>query len=259
MTSIVKQKDRGMQRLLDRLGKNFQVSIGLHEAEGALPHKQHERTFNAIDKAGKALQKFEGMAEGGKASREARLQKALAKFDARPMPKTAKARSRRAVRRALMVSKGAEMTTREMRGHFGAAGAERDLHRWRAQRARNIERFGDKKRAVPSLIEIATFHEFGFGVPRRSFIADWFDQNEMQAGKVLRKLAGNHVAGKEDLKTSLTKFSTWAVGQVQARIAAGIAPPLAPSTIRQKQGKTVPLINTGQLRSSIRGRVKIQK
>lgn len=259
MTSEIKDIDHGLQRLLDRLGKKFMVTVGVHEAEGVVPHKQQERSFNAIDKAGKLLQRHEGSAEKGKVSREARLAKQLAKFDARPQPKTAAARSRRAVRRALIVSKGQEMTAREIRGHIGATNAEADLNRYRAQRARNIARFGDKKRAAPALIDVAGFHEFGLGVPRRSFIADWFDANEQTAHKTLRKLCGNHVQGKEDLKTSLTKFSVWAVGQIQDRIAAGIQPPLAPSTRRQKKGKAVPLINTGQLRSSIRGRVRIEK
>lgn len=260
MTSEVKVIDHGLQRLLDRLGKKFMVTVGVHEAQGAVPHKERERSFNAIDKAGKALQKFEGMADRGKTSREARFMKRLAKFDARPQPKSERARARRAVRRALIVAASQDMTRTEMRGHIGAAGAEMALNRYRAQRARNIERFGDKKRAIPTLIEVAGFHEFGFGVPRRSFIADWFDQNEQTAHKTLRKICGNHIQGKEDLKTSLTKFSAWAVGDIQQRIEAGIPPlPLAPSTIRQKKGKAVPLINTGQLRSSIRGRVRVEK
>jgi hypothetical protein len=38
---------------------------------------------------------------------------------------------------------------------------------------------------------------------------------------------------------------------MQARIVAGIAPPLAASTLRRKGGKTTPLILTGQLRSGL--------
>ena len=40
------------------------------------------------------------------------------------------------------------------------------------------------------------------------------------------------------------------VGQIQARISAGIPPPLAESTIARK-GSSVPLIDTGQLRSAV--------
>lgn len=260
MTSSVKVVDKGLQRLLDRLGKKFMVTIGVHEAEGQVPHKQQERSFASIDKHGKELQKQEGRADKGATSRQARFAKRLAKFDARPLPKSAAARSRRAVKRALLVLKSQEMTAAEMRAHAGAAVAEHALGIARAHRARLIAKYGDKKRAAPSLIEIAGYHEFGFGVPRRSFIADWYDQNEQQAHKMLRRIAGVHVQGKETLDRSLKRFAAWGVGEIQARIAAGIAPPLAPSTLRQKgANKTTPLINTGQLRSSIRGRVRIEK
>ena len=38
---------------------------------------------------------------------------------------------------------------------------------------------------------------------------------------------------------------------MQARIVAGIAPPLAASTLKRKGRKSTPLILTGQLRSSL--------
>jgi len=110
-----------------------------------------------------------------------------------------------------------------------------------------------------TVAEIGGFHEFGFGVPRRSFIADWFDQSLEQNRKTLFKICQPAVRNPEYLDTALTRFAAWAVGQVQARIAAGIEPPLAPSTLRQKarhgHAKETPLIDTGQLRSSIRGKV----
>lgn len=259
MSSEVKVIDRGLQRLLNRLGKKFEVTIGIHESQGAVVHKQQDRSFAAIDKSGKALQKYEGMAERGGESRAARFAKRLAKFDARPMPKSPKARSMRAVKRSLLVQASQEMTAREIRGHIGATNAAFDLERHRAHRARMVAKYGDKKRAAPALIDLASWHEFGIGVPRRSFIGDWFDLNEQAAHKTLRKICGAHVMGKEDLSTSLRRFAAWGVGEVQQRIADRIAPPLAPSTIRQKKGKDVPLINTGQLRSSIRGRVRVEK
>jgi hypothetical protein len=240
--------------------QKFMVTVGVHEAEGSVQHKQpggQERSTTAIDKSAKHLGRYETMASKGATARAARFEKRLAKFDARPSPRTAAAQAKRAVKRALIVAASQDMSGREIKGHFGAMTAERDLQRWKAQRERNIAQFGEKSRAAPSLLEIAGYHEFGFGVPRRSFIADWYDQNEVDARHQLHQLASEAIQGHEPLKTSLTKFGAWAVGSIQARIATHIQPELAASTIRQKHGKAVPLINTGQLRSSIRARVKV--
>jgi len=113
----------------------------------------------------------------------------------------------------------------------------------------------EHKGAGASVVEVGAFHEFGFGVPRRSFIADWFDINEREAKQTLFQICKPAVTRPEYLDQGLARFAAWAVGQVQQRIAAGIEPALAESTIRQKHGKTTPLIDTGQLRASIRGRV----
>ena len=110
-----------------------------------------------------------------------------------------------------------------------------------------------------TVAEIGGYHEFGFGVPRRSFIADWFDQNYQENHDALFKVVKPAFTKPEYLDTALTRFAAWAVGQVQARRAAGIMPELAPSTLKQKarhgHAKEVPLINTGQMRASIRGRI----
>lgn len=106
-----------------------------------------------------------------------------------------------------------------------------------------------------TVAEIGTFHEFGFGVPQRSFIRAWADENEALNKKRLRKIAeavkSGHISSP---RTGLNRFGILAVGEIQERIANGIEPELAESTIRQK-GSTVPLIDTGVLRSSITHRV----
>lgn len=110
-----------------------------------------------------------------------------------------------------------------------------------------------------TVAEVGAFHEFGLGVPRRSFIADWFDQNLDQNKATLFQILQPCIQKPTYLDTALQRFAAWAVGQVQLRIASGIEPELAESTKRQKRkhghAKDVPLIDTGQLRSSIRGKV----
>lgn len=98
--------------------------------------------------------------------------------------------------------------------------------------------------------QIAEIHEFGLGVPRRSFILDWANENEPAIKKKMADLFRPVLLGKRTTEQAYALFGVWAQGQIQARISAGIDPPLAASTIARK-GSSKPLIDTGQLRTSI--------
>lgn len=101
------------------------------------------------------------------------------------------------------------------------------------------------------MIDIATIHEFGLGnVPQRSFIRAWFDENQERAREGLRRMLQSVVAGKRTPEQAIDTFAQWCVGQIQKRIAQGISPALSARRIAEK-GSSVPLIDTGQLRSSI--------
>ncbi len=103
-----------------------------------------------------------------------------------------------------------------------------------------------------TLIEVAIWNEFGVEghIPARSFIRAWFDENIDQAKETLTKLMQAVLAGKLSKAAALNQFGLWMQGQVQARIARGIPPENAESTVLKK-GKSKPLVNTGQLRSSV--------
>lgn len=105
--------------------------------------------------------------------------------------------------------------------------------------------------------DIATFHEMGTAtVPQRSFIRGWFDTRQDFISKTLtsriRAAAKGHLTSEQALEQIALAFE----GDVKRRITENIPPPLAPATIKRK-GSSVALIDTGQLRSSIRGRVKV--
>lgn len=102
-----------------------------------------------------------------------------------------------------------------------------------------------------TVLEVAIINEFGGGnVPSRSFLRAWFDENADRARSTLTKLLQQVVDGKLTKQKALEQFGLWCQGEVQKRIAAGIPPPNAPSTVAKK-GSSKPLINKGQLRSSI--------
>jgi len=102
--------------------------------------------------------------------------------------------------------------------------------------------------------EIATIHEYGLGVPRRSFIRDAVDENEGKIKGRLRAVAKRQKEGRGDLKRDLEAVGLVIAGEMQTRIARGISPANAPATIDAK-GSDKPLIDTGQLRSSITAEV----
>ena len=114
-----------------------------------------------------------------------------------------------------------------------------------------------------TLIEVAEFHEFGLGVPQRSFVAGAVDENEAELqAKLTHAMHEAAKPGGMGPEKQLARFGLYVVGVMQERISAGIAPELQESTKQWKarQGvgpKDTPLILTGQLRSSIRSKVEI--
>lgn len=106
-----------------------------------------------------------------------------------------------------------------------------------------------------TLVEVACANEFGTDrVPARSFIRDWYDEALPTIREKLRNLMIEVVRGNRTRDQALELLAQWCVGSIQARIAAGIAPANADSTIARK-GSSTPLIDTGQLRSAISYRI----
>jgi hypothetical protein len=108
-----------------------------------------------------------------------------------------------------------------------------------------------------SVSDVAMWMEFGTPtVDERSFLRAWVDERETEINKTLTKIAEGLVTGKTPNKfVGLDRFGLWAVGSIQARIADGIPPELADSTVARK-GSSTPLIDRGQLRSSVTHRVE---
>lgn len=112
----------------------------------------------------------------------------------------------------------------------------------------------------PTVAAIAEFHEFGYGVPRRSWLRDWFDETAFvqDTQKERLKRVAVEVERGGDLGELLEVVGLVMVGEVKERIAAGISPALAQDTIDRK-GSSTPLIDTGQLRSSITHLVEVTR
>lgn len=108
-----------------------------------------------------------------------------------------------------------------------------------------------------TVAEVGAFHEFGTRtIPQRSFIRGWFDENVASNRELVFSQLKLVVAGKLPLETALERIALKAEAGVKLRIRNRIPPPLKPATIARK-GSSVPLIDTGQLRASIRGKAEI--
>lgn len=101
---------------------------------------------------------------------------------------------------------------------------------------------------------VAEWAELGLGQPRRSWLRDWVAEHDTEIQERIRIESRKVLAGTQPLDQGLARIGVWMVGSIQARIAAGIEPANAESTIARK-GSSKPLIDTNQLRSSVTSRV----
>lgn len=112
-----------------------------------------------------------------------------------------------------------------------------------------------KKGKGVTVLDVATFNEFGLGVPERSFLRGYVDENEARIKGMIKVLALAVEQGKFTKQQALDRLGLQIVGEIQKRIASSIPPPNAPSTIAKK-GSSTTLVDTGQLRSSITHKVR---
>lgn len=104
-----------------------------------------------------------------------------------------------------------------------------------------------------TLVDIAAIHEFGApaaGIPKRSFLRDTVDGGADEIRRTQSVVARQIVLGGLRVRTGLDRIGAKVSGMIQRRIARRIPPPNAEATVERK-GSDVPLIDTGQLRSSI--------
>lgn len=108
---------------------------------------------------------------------------------------------------------------------------------------------GDGGRTVAEVAEAA---EFGIDQPARPFVSAWADENGAAFVTRMRKESEAAVKARQSPATRLDALAQVAAGEIQARFP--VPPPNAQATIDRK-GFDSPLIDKGQLRSSILGKV----
>ena len=102
-----------------------------------------------------------------------------------------------------------------------------------------------------SVADVATIHEFGLGDnPERSFVRAYADEHADEVKAKERELIKGAIKGNRTADDVLELLGLWIVSKMQERVRSGISPPNDPVTIAAK-GSSTPLINFGQLVSSI--------
>lgn len=102
-----------------------------------------------------------------------------------------------------------------------------------------------------TIAQLAEIHELGLGVPERSFLRAWLEQNEAQVEQDMRQATKRMLQGRLTPEQAARVLGVRWVGQIQMFIAnSQVQPPLAPATVAKKKSD-VPLIDSGQLRSAI--------
>lgn len=114
---------------------------------------------------------------------------------------------------------------------------------------------GGKLNGLLTISEIAEIHEFGLGVPERSWLRAWFDEREGNFPAAIKaELEAAMKAGEKTFEPALDRFGVTTQGSIQKRISDFIPPENSPVTIARK-GSSTPLIAEGLFRSAILSKV----
>ena len=118
-----------------------------------------------------------------------------------------------------------------------------------------------------TVAQVASFHEFGDGVPQRSFMRPTVDGNQEKYASMLQREAGLIIDGKLSVHDALALLGEVVAVDIKRAITDMTDPPLAESTIAAKKAKAAylgekkaqayadsganPLIDTGHMRHSV--------
>lgn len=146
-----------------------------------------------------------------------------------------------------------------------SGGIEEMQKRMKQARGRSVVKVGIQETAGAhqgegddslSVADVGSFHEFGTDtIPQRSFIRAPIQDNRADLQTIQRKLLREVMLGGKTTGEALALIGEKAQSDMIAAINAGIEPGLEPATIAAK-GSSTPLIDSGQLKQSIRYKVE---
>lgn len=106
------------------------------------------------------------------------------------------------------------------------------------------------------LVDRAAANEFGTDtIPERSFMRASFDESQAKLLELSKKLWSSTLRGQRNAMQSAHLLGQEHEGQIKEKITSLKDPPNAQSTVAQK-GSSNPLIDSGEMRRSVRYEVK---
>lgn len=151
-------------------------------------------------------------------------------------------------------------TTTKDRGYKKALESFKELSKKPSVKIGVLEKSGEHKNLGSeeplTVVEVATFNEFGTEtIPERSFIRSTVDQNFEDYVEKSKTLQNKVVMQELDVKKALSILGEQIQSDIVNAINTGIEPENSPTTIAIK-GSSKPLVDSGQLKQSIRYQVE---
>ena len=116
---------------------------------------------------------------------------------------------------------------------------------------------GSKPKDTTDMVKIAVTNEFGsVGVPERSFLRSTTDEQQRNLGIMKAEAIRKITTGRTSVKRELKTIGLHLEGEVKKKIKNLRTPPNSLATIARK-GSSNPLIDTNQLRDSIKSVVHL--
>jgi len=106
--------------------------------------------------------------------------------------------------------------------------------------------------------DVGSFHEFGLGVPQRSFLRGYFDEHQAEIDEA-SDAAVERILGGADPRQQAGRVGLLMESGIKERMLARIPPPLAPSTRKRRGESAVPLVDTSQLIGAVRSKVTVRQ
>lgn len=114
---------------------------------------------------------------------------------------------------------------------------------------------GVQSDAGGALVNVATWNEYGTQqIPARSFVRSAVDKGVSEIARAAGEFGRRVLFNAESQEVALGKLGLVVARKIQEQIRSNVPPPNAESTVERK-GSSATLIDTGQLRQSIRHKV----
>ncbi len=101
-----------------------------------------------------------------------------------------------------------------------------------------------------SVAKVGIAHEYGIGVPERSFMRSTFKENLPEYKKLVEGAVVAAIKGKRKIKNSLGRIGSKVASDIKAKIVA-IQEPGNSEATKAKKGSSNPLIDSSHMKNSV--------